>query len=731
MSELKWWQKPIRMARHEWMAELHRIKDLDLDEIAREHAEDWNINCEWIIGTPGIAPGTAWLTTFNSDKFEKWPELGDFDLLREYIPYCRARGIHPLAYLNMHWYSYDFGEKHPDWLQLMSDGREYGRVNPLYASGTTLCVNTPWRDWAAELIREAMKTGLDGLFLDGPVVFPDCCYCDTCVAKFKAIYGAEPPRGEDWSNPLYKEFIDFREQSMADFLHHVGDAMREVNPDGVIFLNAGSWHGGAWRVARDVAAVGPYQEFNGAEAFYHLGHETEPYFWSMAAKHLRGGNKPAIVFVHHCLGTWHYLPLPDLETQIAGAQTVACGAGTWLAAFQYALENATEETIEPMRRINGFLKANEEYCTDPKSPAKIAYLYSGQSAKFYISYIDELFTDIGDSSERDLTFERGTGEVVRDWKARKVTCDAWQGDTYRGWFNALTRAHVTFDVILEAGLLDGSLDKYETLVIGNAACLTDEQKQAIVDFVARGGNLVAEFEAGAYDERGGQADNDLNALLGIDSLNGAFKPAAGEEYIDLGDAAHGVVADFHTGRWLARPVNVLKIKATDDTEAVGYYMNPIGLVYTKPKGLSEWPAMLCKEGKNGAGRVVYLAGLFSQFYAVYKMEDYAKLLATAVKWAHGSPLQMRVSAPPTVETELWTQPDENRLVLHIVNNTADMQRPMTAIVPVHDIQVELDYDAVAAKSARGTDVALEKTATGVKLTVSQVDIYDIIVIDLA
>jgi len=122
MAELKWWEKPIRMARHEWMADLARVTELDLDELARQHAEEWHVNCEWIIGTPGIAPGLGWMTTFNSDKFEKYPELGDFDMLREYIPYAKKYGIHPLSYLNMHWYSFEFGERHPDWLQIMADG---------------------------------------------------------------------------------------------------------------------------------------------------------------------------------------------------------------------------------------------------------------------------------------------------------------------------------------------------------------------------------------------------------------------------------------------------------------------------------------------------------------------------------------------------------------------------------------------------------------------------------
>ena len=148
--------------------------------LRREKKERWHVNCEWIIGTPGVAPGTGHLTTFAAEGFERYPGFEDFDLLREYLPHAKKYGIKLLVYLNMHWYSYEFAERHPDWEQRTSSGESYGRLHPLYGNGTTFCVNSPWRGWAFNLIRETMKSGVDGVFLDGPVVYPDCCYCEYC-----------------------------------------------------------------------------------------------------------------------------------------------------------------------------------------------------------------------------------------------------------------------------------------------------------------------------------------------------------------------------------------------------------------------------------------------------------------------------------------------------------------------------------------------------------------------
>jgi hypothetical protein len=100
-----------------------------------------------------------------------------------------------------------------------------------------MCVNSPWRDWAFKLIIETAKTGVDGIFLDGPVVFPGCCHCETCQRLFHEKTGAEIPEKEDWSNPLWKKFMAFREESMAIFLRDARKALHSINPDAIIYLN--------------------------------------------------------------------------------------------------------------------------------------------------------------------------------------------------------------------------------------------------------------------------------------------------------------------------------------------------------------------------------------------------------------------------------------------------------------------------------------------------------------
>ena len=710
--------------RLDYIDRLADMRDADLDALARSKAEEWHINCEWVIGTPGIAPGLGHFVTFDTPKFEKYPALGDFDLIRAYLPHARKYGIRALAYINAHWFSYDFADVHPGWEQLLADGTPYGRVSPLYGCGTTFCVNSCWRDWAQELIVETMKTGIDGIFLDGPVVYPGACYCPSCREKFKARFGVEVPPAEDWADERWKDFIEFREDSMAEFLADCRSAMKTVNPDGVIFLNGGSWHAGAWRVARDIEKVGDFEDFNGAEAFFHPGPRNHPlHFWSLAAKHLVAGGKPAVVFSHHALGSWHYVPLPPIETQIAIAQTVACGANPWIAVFDYALQGGRELALEPVREIQGFLEKHEDYYAGSESAADIALLYSRQGSTYYISELEELYGEQGSGREQDLIVDIGSGKKIVDWRKRKQICDEFHGNSYLGYFTVLAREHIPFDVILDKDLTSEGLSKYRVLVLPNAACLSDSQIEAIKAFAQMGGGILAEFETGWYDERGcRRSENPLGELLGVSSIEGAMPPATGEEYIKV-KAAVPVTKSLNPERLIARPQYSLKVARHDGAESPIVFMERIGQIYSALKPETTDPALIAN------GKAVYLPFLAGDFYARYRMWEYQALIGNAVRFLYGRPLPIQADCPQTVEIELRRQP--GRLLIHLVNNTGDMQRPMSEIIPIHDARISVRCEPIKRVYALWSkmDLAFTEGDGAVSFVLPKLGLYEVIVLE--
>ncbi len=728
---MNWYERPVRMMRLDYLDALDRMKAANLDELARTKREEWHINCEWVIGTPGIAPGMGYVTTFNTPKFEKYEPLGDWDLIREYLPHARKYGIRVLAYLNMHWFAYEFADQHEGWEQLLADGTPYGRVSPLYGGGTTLCVNGGWRDWARDMIVEVMKTGIDGVFLDGPVVFPGGCYCADCREQFRAEYGGDVPESEDWTSDTWKDFIEFREDSMARFLADCRESMRSVNPEGVIFLNGGSWHAGGWRVARDIEKVGDHEDFNGAEAFFHPGPRQHVlHFWATAAKHLMAGGKPAVVFSHHALGSWHYIPLPPVETELAIAQTVACGANPWFAVFDYSLDHSRELALAPIRRIQGFLERHEEYYTATESAADVALLFSRQGSTFYISHEDEIYGDLGSGKEQDLIADLGTGKKIVDWKRRKQVCDEMCGNSYLGYFTALTRSHVPFDVVLDKDLSDDGLARFKMLILPNAACLSDDQVSAIRRFVESGGGLVADFETGLYDERGHKREsNPLADLLGVAEYSGAMIPSVAEEYVKVKET-HPTVKQFGVGQLVARPQYCLQVRRSDGVGAPIVFMERIGRLYSGLKGETDAPALITN--CVGEGRVAYMPGLIGDFYAKYKMSEYQSLITDSVLWARGdSPLPFEVECPATVEVEIRRQSDPERLLIHFVNNTGDMQRPLQEIIPLQDIRVKVPVtgDWTVSAEVLALDLEYDEVDGGIEFELPKLDLYELVVLE--
>lgn len=682
----QWWDRPLRMMRWDYMDDFSKIRYEDLENLARLKREKLHINCEWIVGTPGVSPGLGYLTTFQAEGFERYPGFEGFDSLRSYTPYAHRYGIKVLVYLNMHWFSYEFAERHGNWEQITSSGEPYGRLYPLYGNGTTFCVNSPWRDWAFKLIEEVMKTGVDGVFLDGPVIYPDCCYCNSCREKFKSIYGEDIPK-ENWQDPLWKEFIDFREISMADFLRDAQKVVKEINPSGIIFLNAGSWQPGSWRVARDAKRLAKYQDFSLAEAFFHPSSGRHNlYASSMTTKYLRATGKPAITAFHYCMGPWHYTYLTPEEIKSSVFQAVGCNGNIWIGGATYRYE-FKPDGCAPLNETLKFLEENEDVFTDLEPITDTAILFSSQTSRYYISTIGELYRELGSGKEQDLIVDLGTGRTIIDWNRRKQICEALMSYAYEGYFTALTRNHIMFDIILDEDLTIEKLSRYKVLILPDFACLSDRQWEAIKSFVREGGSIIASFESGLYDERGNPkfTEERLN-LLGIKEIEGAFTPIRGENYIIASKDFFG----FNKNNLIERAPYALKIKAKEDTTIPFLFMNPIEKVYMPLKGISNYPAVIINN--IGKGRVVYFAFPIGSFYGSERIPTQEQLIKYAVESLRVP--EIKVSAPPTVEVEVYRQKGSNRLIIHLINNTGDMQRPLTYINPIRDIEILIKDNSI-------------------------------------
>ena len=722
-----WWLKPLRMMRRDYISDFSEFIGADLDALAREAKERWHVNVEWVMATPGCAPGMAHYTLFNSDKFEKLPGVGDFDLIREYLPHARKYGIHLLPYVNMHWYSYEFAAAHPGWEQLLADGTPYGRKHPLYGGGTTFCINSPWREWAGEMIREVMRTGVDGCFLDGPVIFPDCCYCEHCREQFaRAAGGAKLPAPGALGDPHWRKFLEFRADSWARFMRDAQRAAREIKADAVISLNGGSFNSSNPLTARDTGRMERFQSFTGAEEFFHCKDDyASPFQTLNLSRFLSAGARPGLVFTHHALSTWHYAPLPPAEMATALAQSVAGGSNTWFAVFMAALKASADTAFAGVEGMGAFLEEIEPWTDRDETAAETAMLISNRTLYYYVSRHRGLCRDVGGGREENLVVDGGGKQSAGILTERRRASADILDRELPGCLDACNYAHIPLRVLWDEHLAPEKLKGVKTLILPNAACLSRRQVGEIKKFVERGGGLVAAFESGMYDQWGEPAARtDWLRFLGISSVEGVFTPSRVEDYLTITGSLDGLPKSA----LVPRPVNALKVRPARNAEVMACYNNPIGLSYLPLNGLSEYPAVLLS--RRGKGRVVYLASPLFESFDRFHMDCHRDLARAAIRLAGGRRgLQVETDAPGSLAVEVRRQ--KGRLMVHLVNATADMKRPMGRIIPLRDVTLTLRCArATRARCLRsGKRLRLRRTPGRVTFGVPVVRDYEVIVIE--
>jgi hypothetical protein len=263
------------------------------------------------------------------------------------------------------------------------------------------------------------------------------------------------------------------------------------------------------------------------------------------------------------------------------------------------------------------------------------------------------------------------------------------------------------------------------LVLPNAACLSQKQRSAIQRFVRNGGGLVTTFESGMYDEWG-KPDEQKSWLrfLGIERVAGVFVPSRTEDYLTLDRPLDNLPSDT----LIPRPVNALAVRPTRDADVLGRYLNPINKSYALPKGVSDYPAVLVS--RRGRGRVVYCASPLFESFDRFHIDAHKDLARALVRLATGRKgLQVETNAPGSLAIEVRSQP--GRTLVHLVNVTSDMKRPMGIIVPLRDVEIRVR--APKAKRARclrsGTPLRLSSHGGIVHLRVPVVSDYEIVALE--
>lgn len=616
------------------------------------------------------------------------------DRLKMYLPLAHRKGIRVVVYFNVHWYSRQFGEEHPDWRQIKHDGRP---MDDVYTTGTSLCVNGPWREWVFQVLRDLCKYEIDGIFYDGPIFFANSCYCETCRRLFRERTGEDLPDKADRQGPMWRELIDSQTDSLARFLADSEAVIKGINPEILFYMNGNSnWP--YWPTGRDNRKIIAHTDALLTEGGFLYGDLNQGCIHKpgIAAKFLacQSAGKPALGA--NCLGhkSWSWYMLPETEIRLLFAETLAGGGNFWTALFPNDLGQPALGVVEEYFR---WMQRNPGPFHSTRSAATVGLLWPSHTCNVYAGSSVPL-TDFTKKIE-----VQGVGDLAAE---------------FLGFYEALVQAQVPFDVLDEDSL--GDLSRYELLVLPNIPAMTPGAADAIRGFVKKGGNLVADFETSLYDPRGKRLDNfSLADLLGVDFGDEVFGPMKWDYVVPEGRSA-GRVLEGITKKFIPAPDYGIKVRPTMAKTLIRYCGRLAGCYEHAPKAC-ENPMLLVN--RFGKGKVFYLAGTFGCSLHRFRFPEYLALVRNLARLL--SRPRVEIQNAPAVEVALREK--DGTYYLHLINLMGGMKRPLTWLHPQEDLAIRVDLDVSRARALRlNRQLTVRKKNDGRVLVLPRLNDYEVI-----
>ncbi len=612
--------------------------------------------------------------------------LGNRDLYGELAAAARADGIVVVARMDSNRADERFYAAHPDWFAVDGAGKPYLNTG-LYVA----CVNGPYYDdYIPSILREIIERSHPEGFADNSwngLGRDSICYCANCERKFRVVSGEAIPRARNWDDRTYRRWLQWNYARRLEIWDLFNQTTRKAGgPDCLwIGMNSGSVSAQA-RAFRDFKGI---CERSQIVLLDHQARSDASGFQS---------NADAGMLVHGLVGWDTVIPesmsmyqnsrnqfrlssKPSLEAQLWMLDGFAGGIQPWwhhIGAYQE--DRRMLHTAEPVMRWHA---ANEKYLVNRRPVANVGLVWSQQNVDFYgRDNVDEL--------------------VDLPW---------------RGWVNALVRARIPY-VPVHIDHVARDAGQLAVLILPDIGAMSVAQVNAVRDFVARGGSLIATGDSSRFDEWGdARADFALADVFGAHVSAGdpgrrrAGTPQTLHSYLRLtpelrarvdGPKArnepvivserHAVLRGFDETDILPFGGTLTALRVDSGAKVLATFIPPFPIFPPEDSWMrqphTDIPGIIVSEEK-GRGRVAFLPADLDRRYGRENLPDHGDVLANLVRWAAGDTLPLRVEGAGFVDTRLYRQDD--RLILHLVNltNEGTWRAPVDELIAVGPLKVSV------------------------------------------
>jgi len=618
------------------------------------------------------------------------------DFLAPFLPAARKHNMRVTVYFNVHYYTNEFGAKHRDWLQVRENGQLLGTE---YGSGTDFCVNSPWREWVKQGLGDLCRYPIDGVFFDGPIFRPDTCYCEHCRRKFKARYDTDLPSKKLRKGLAAQRLLEFQTASLVEFLRDTRAVIKAANPEIGFYMNGGAL-GGNWATGRMNRELAREQDWLASEGGFIYNDLTRTPLWKPAMRarllETQAAGKPVVVIAGAMQKPWTYTVLPPAELRLLYADSMANGAGIYYSLTPTMLDQPEARAIKD---INAFFTRNIAYYRKTRSEARVALVWSDATANTYEGSSAQLMDMYNVAARR----EAGNPET-----------EFW------GLAEALLRAHIPFDVVDDWTIERDPLSRYRLIVLPNVASMSDRAAARLRDYVHAGGQLLATFETSLYNELGETRPN--FALADVFGVSNAGSVAGPRRWDYITPASpHPFLAGLAT-RFAPSPIYYANPKSVSAQVIARYTQKALG-PYDGESAPGQDVALVANN--YGSGRAVYVSGDLGSTLASYRMTDHFQLVENIAR-ALAKPEVEIEGAPGSLELVVRSQDNGRRLLVHLVNFTGEMTRPIRRVLPLDNLRLKVPPGFQHARAlVSGRELSLRDGT----LALPRVEEYEVIVVE--
>jgi len=632
--------------------------------------------------------------------------LGNSDPFGELLAGCRKQGMNVIARTDPHATYQDVYEAHPDWIAVDAAGnkRRHWASPELWVT----CVLGPYNfEFMTAVTREIVERyQVDGIFSNRWEGY-GMCYCEHCQANFKQATGFDLPRTSNPQDPARRAFIIWEQARLFELWRLWDATIRKANPNAAFLANAG---GGALS-SLDMKTIGELaptlfadrQARSGLAPPWTNGKNGKEYRATLGRKAIAGIFSVGVEDHNR----WKDSVQSADEIRLWVVNGIANGMRPWFTKFSGTLYDG--RWLKPVEELYGWHYRNEPYLRNERQLARVAMVYSQQTATFY------------------------GGEQAR----AKVE------DHTLGFYQALVEARIPFEMVHDRLLDAGHTDQFRTLILPNIAALSDEQCEQLRQFVKRGGSLVATYETSLYDEWGvRRRDFGLSDLFGL-YATGPVEGPIKNSYLNIEKDPrtgeyHPLLAGLEDAGRIINGVH--RIPAVPHEK--GLYA-PLTLIPAYPDLPMEkvFPRVLKTDipgvtaRQVGQGRVVFFPWDIDRTYWEVLSPDHGKLLRNAVLWATNEEPVVRVQGPGLIEVTVWMQ--KQSLTVHLVNlsNPMMMKGPVREIIPIGAQKVRLRLPsgrklAGVKLLVGGIQADFSEAAGVVEVQVPSIALHEVVALDL-